>query len=163
MWLLQHLHEELNDEKADAFTSGFGDGYKKGFEEAGNRAKERETFWMEQVKKSEEYLPMDLRLNLDGVIEAKPVNGSITLSLGGRTLDSEEVSVLKQESDALLRSRLWAIMQETVKQKAIDKTVRESTNWEQALAGKMMIHSLGLLKSIVDAVERASVPSEQNK
>lgn len=70
--------------------------------------------------------------------------------LGMEKITHNEASQLKRDAVVLKEMRLWQILQETLKQKAIDKSVMDSTNWEQVLAGKMMVHNLSIIKSIVE-------------
>lgn len=74
--------------------------------------------------------------------------------IGGLSFTEQEVKNLKTEIKVLSQLQLWQIFQETIKQKAIEKAVLSSTDWEQVLAGKMMIHNLGIQKSIVDLIEK---------
>ena len=79
------------------------------------------------------------------------------VKLNGEQLAKEEVRQLKTEAIAIQKFRLWTIMQETLKQKAIEKAVVQSTNFEQVLAGKLMLHNLSLQKSIVSVIEKIKV------
>ncbi len=101
------------------------------------------------TKKTEEFVKVKDVLAVDklGII-----------SIDGQPLTPQEVSFLKSEVDMLRTMRIWSIFQETVKQKAIEKAVYTSLNFEQTLAGKMMLHNLGILKSITDAISNYEVP-----
>lgn len=77
------------------------------------------------------------------------VNPQGNMFLGGNEMTKTEISNLQGEIKFIERSQLWKIMQETLRQKAIEKSVLNSTEWEQVLAGKMMIHSLGIFKSVM--------------
>jgi hypothetical protein len=152
--VLKHLQDELSDEKADSFTSGFGDGYKKGYEEAEKRAKEQTEFH-HKYECGKGGLPMGVQVDLRDVLDARPdAKGVYHLHIGGSPLKDADAKQLKAEADSLLRMRLWTIMQETVKQRAIEKAVLNSENWEQALAGKMMLHDLGLIRSIAEGAAK---------
>lgn len=76
------------------------------------------------------------------------------LYLGGEEMTEPEIKAIKEEIKYLDKTRVWHIFQETLRQKAIDKAMLNSTEWEHVLAGKMMIHSLGIFKSIVEAIKR---------
>lgn len=88
------------------------------------------------------------------VIDAKEENGRLKVRLGQDELSVTDLRQLKIEAESLQRFRLWRIMQETVKQKAIEKAILQSTDFEQVLSGKMMLHNLGILVSIVKLVEK---------
>lgn len=74
--------------------------------------------------------------------------------LDGMLLDEVTLKSLKAEAKALKKFKIWAIIQETLRQKAIEKAVLHSLNYEQTLSGKMMIHSIGVFKSIVNVLEK---------
>lgn len=82
------------------------------------------------------------------------------LCIDGKPLTELEVSKLKEEARVLESFRIWLIMQETVKQKAVEKGFLESKDWEETLAGKMMLHNLGLLKSILEVIQKYSLPQK---
>lgn len=82
------------------------------------------------------------------------------MSLGGAPITDIELKNLQQEVKALKAFRLWGIFQETIKQKAIDRGFLESLDWEQTLSGKMMVHNLGILRSIVEVIEKATPTSQ---
>lgn len=90
------------------------------------------------------------------MLEAKANNhGQVRLYLDGQLLSKQDISQLKEEVRLLLSFRLWRIMQETTKQKAVEISLNRSTKWEDVLAGKMMLHDLGILHSIVEAIDNA--------
>lgn len=150
-WVLKHLTDELADTKADSFTSGFGQGYEKGFAEAQRLAEER--FALQKMMFERDSIPLAFQVNLHDVVDSK----AGTLYLNGRKASDDEVLLFKNEADSIKRMRLWEIMQETVKQKMLEKAVLTSKNWEECLAGKMGLHTLGLLRSILDAVEKSKI------
>jgi len=75
------------------------------------------------------------------------------LKINGEAVTEIELKNLKQEVKTLEQFRIWQIIQETLKQKAIEKAVLQSENYEQVVAGKMMIHNLGIIKSIVNLIK----------
>lgn len=79
------------------------------------------------------------------------------LKLGGEQLSDLEVQELKGEVAAFTRFKLFNIYHETLRQKAIEKGFYQSTDAEQVLAGKMMLHSLSIQKMILEAVKRSKV------
>lgn len=94
---------------------------------------------------------------LDGV----DVNDVVTVSkdgkdllIGGNKMSDIELKNLKEEVKALKNFRVWRIMHETVRHKAIEKGILLSNEWEETLAAKMMLHNLGLLKSVLDVIDR---------
>lgn len=94
----------------------------------------------------------------DVINVVKDERGQSKVFLGKEELSLTDLRQLKIEAEALQRFRLWHIMQETVKQKAVEKGMLHSTDWESVLSGKLMLHNLGLLQSIVDLVEKLRDP-----
>lgn len=74
--------------------------------------------------------------------------------LGGEPITENEMNELKAEVAALKGFRLWDVFQETIREKAIDTAVLKSHNYEETLSGKLMIHNLGIMKSIVETIDK---------
>ena len=153
LWVLRHLEEELHDEKSDAFTNGFGQGYARGGADA-KAVWEADRNFQKQFETV--YPTAECAVSLVDVLDARPDgSGGYRLYIGGQEASRETVTQIKAEVEFFERSRLWYILQETVKQKAIEKAVLQSTKWEECLAGKMLLHDVGLRKSMLEAVKRA--------
>lgn len=71
----------------------------------------------------------------------------------GEKITAVELKNLQAEVKSLKQFRIWSIIQNTLKQKAIEKGFYEATDWEMALSGKMMAHSLGIIQSIVKVID----------
>lgn len=106
------------------------------------------------------WLLNDLTCSIDQhqIIEVRDNNGQVQVLLGQENLSLTELRNLKAEADSLQRMRIWSIMQETIKQKAIEKAVLQSTDFEQVLSGKLMLHNLGIQQSIIDLVKKLKDP-----
>lgn len=130
-----------NKQIDEAYERGMIDGYKKNaLEYVAAREQERK----------QQYIKEYWLVDPHQVVQSQ--NGRALI--GGRSFTEQEVKNLKTEIEVLSQLQLWQIFQETIKQKAIEKAVLSSTDWEQVLAGKMMIHNLGIQKSIVDLIEK---------
>ncbi len=103
------------------------------------------------IKKSPEWTDLDSR---DILLVSK--EGAIFL--GGEKLTQADVQNLQQEIKSLKQFRIWRILQETLRHKAVEKAITQSENWEQVLSGKMMLHALGVMKSIVHVLEHKTFP-----
>lgn len=157
-WCFQRFHQDILDLSQEKYTMGFGDGYKKACE---TKTKES-TVVLDQLQAIEWKLESAIRpLTPQGKLEAVKVEdvfstviagGKPVLLLDGHQLTETDRDQLKAEADYFTRSRLWRIMQETVKQKAIEKSVTNSKEWEEVLTGKAMLHNLGILDSITNAI-----------
>lgn len=84
------------------------------------------------------------------------------LKLNGEQLADSEVKELKAEVDVFTRFKLWGIFHETLRQKAIEKAVLHSTDFEQVLTGKLMLLNLSVMKTIMDLIQKAKVHSQNN-
>lgn len=104
----------------------------------------------ETAEKFAEIRMREWQVDKYNVLEIK--NGKVFV--GGEALVEAEINKLQAELKALEEFRIWNIMQETIRQKAVEKAVLHSENWEQVLAGKMMIHNLGIIKSILEVIKK---------
>jgi hypothetical protein len=88
------------------------------------------------------------------------VEPSGTITIGGNPMTKQELAILKSEVQTFRNFSYWKIVEETIKQKAIEKSVVSSNVTDikeqnlELLAGKMMIHNLGIIKSIGDLIEK---------
>lgn len=104
----------------------------------------------ETAEKFAEIRMREWQVDKYNVLEIK--NGKVFV--GGEALVEADINRLQGEVKALEEFRIWNIMQETIRQKAVEKSVLHSENWEQVLAGKMMIHNLGIIKSILEVIKK---------
>lgn len=81
------------------------------------------------------------------------VNPQGRLYIGTQEVSDAEVRSIQEEIKFFDKTRLWQIFQGTIRQKAIDKSVIGSSTWEEVLAGKMMIHNLGVMQSILNVIK----------
>ena len=147
LWAFKHFHEEITDLSAEKYTSGFGEGYAVGFDHAKELARAHTCPVLEP---STQPIPLDYQVDLHKVFE---VTKERKMMLGGRILEPNEIAEFQSQAVVLSQIPLWCIMQETLKQKGIEKAVLQSTTWEETLAGKMLIHDVGLRNSILDVLK----------
>lgn len=103
-------------------------------------------------------LPSPLIADPLSVLDAKvDQRGVLRLFIGNEVIDPDLLRLLKEEARLLSGFNLWRIMQETSKHKASEVALKSSTKWEDVLPGKMMLHVIGIQKSIVDTLEKAKV------
>lgn len=74
------------------------------------------------------------------------------IMLGSEQITETELKNLQAEAKVLKNMRIWHVLQETVKQKSIQMGFVEAETWERTMSGKMMLHNLGILKSVVDSL-----------
>lgn len=83
--------------------------------------------------------------------------------LNGQQITTPELKNLKSEVKALKEFQIYKIIQSTLRQKAIEKAVLSSTDLyslkgnEQVLAGKMMVYSLDIIKTIIQNVDNSKL------
>lgn len=81
--------------------------------------------------------------------------------LNGQQVTSSELKNLKSEVRAIKEFQIWKVLQNTLKQKAIEKGMLQATDLyslagnEQVLSGKMMIFNLDIFKSIIERIDKA--------
>lgn len=83
--------------------------------------------------------------------------------LNGDQITSQELKNLKSEVRALKEFEIYKILQATLRQKAIERAILTSTDLyslkgnEQVLAGKMMVFSLDVIKTIINDIDAAKM------
>jgi hypothetical protein len=73
-------------------------------------------------------------------------------------LDGEQVSVaehnaLVNEARYLAETQLYKVITGTLRHQAQRKMFEESKSWEDMIAGKMMLHSIGIIENIVKTLK----------
>ena len=165
-WIMHWFHEEMLEWGDEKFTQGFGEGYKAGHYHAkemysyagelGRVVQDIKDGFKDKLKLN---TSLDAREVLAGMANEK--GETVGLTLGGEKLSDEAIKELKGEIDYLKKTRIWSILNETVRKLAIDKAINQSTDFEQVLSGKMMLHDLGIINSIIGAIDSVKiVPSK---
>ena len=83
------------------------------------------------------------------------VNKTGTLFLGGKKLTAPEVENLKAEIRYFKTLRLYSIFMETVREQARLTMFEKAQNFDDMRSGKGMLHAIGVLENILNAVEKA--------
>lgn len=125
--------------------------YQKGYKHGSEQFEEKVAYLI-----NERYTAQHWLVNPDEVLTVSDGTSGFpkgVVFLNGNKITEIEVKELKSEIKAFKNFRLWRILQETLRQKAVEKSVLTSTNFEEVLAGKMMIHNIGIIKSIVDVLD----------
>ena len=78
------------------------------------------------------------------------------LFLGGRRLEIAEIVNLQQEVKYFKELRLHSIFLETVRDQARLVMFEKAKDFDDMRSGKAMLHALGVLENILNAVEKAS-------
>ena len=75
--------------------------------------------------------------------------------IGDEHIGETELKMLKSEILLLEKLQIWKVMNETVKNLAIRKSVHEATNFEQVMSGKMALWTLEVYSMIIDKIKKA--------
>lgn len=99
----------------------------------------------------------DWKVDPNNVISfVKTDTGLLKGYLGMNELSEQEAKNLQQEARTLEQFRIWDVFQETLRQEAINRAVMSSKNFEEVLAGKMMVHNLGVMKAVLENILKLS-------
>ncbi len=71
-----------------------------------------------------------------------------TLYVGGQALPENQINNLKEEIKFIERTEWWKICNETLRQKAIEKAIYKSTNFDDMRNAKEMLEVLKLINEI---------------
>lgn len=77
--------------------------------------------------------------------------------LGMEAIKKDKLNNLQQQAKQILDSEIWPILTTLVRHKAIEKAVKESTEWEHVLPGKMMVYNISLLENLVKYIAEVDI------
>lgn len=77
--------------------------------------------------------------------------------VNGEQISHSEALSLKQEAKMLQSTRIWSLMQETLKHHARETMVTKSKTFEDMRSGKLMLYNLNIQQKIIAAVERYTI------
>jgi hypothetical protein len=72
--------------------------------------------------------------------------------LGNNLITEQDKENLIAEAKTINSFTYWKLVQETIKQRAIEKSMLLSTEWEHVLAGKMMLDNLNIQRKILKLI-----------
>lgn len=73
--------------------------------------------------------------------------------VGGKPISSDDIRQLQAEIKALEGFKIWGIMTNSLKHIAQDKIFNKSLNFEDVMAGKLMLFNLDTQESIAKVVK----------
>ena len=94
-----------------------------------------------------------MKKNKINAADVLKVNKKGQVLLGNEVIDITSINNLKAEVLTLKEMRIWKVFIETLGQYAIDKGFNDALNWEECLSGKMMAHSIGVIKNLTQIIE----------
>lgn len=78
------------------------------------------------------------------------------LYLGGEQIGKLEAHSLLEEVRFLEKTKVWQIMQETLRSQAMEKAFKSSVNFQDLLTAKLMLYNLDVQKKICDTVRKVN-------
>lgn len=148
-WMFGFFAEDINDLREDTYTQGFGKGYEEGFRIAKGLGEENLKMLF-QGHECPKGCPIDSLVDPFNVLE---VHKTGVFLINNERLTHDETKQLKEEVRWFKATRLYSLIEHTLRQKSIDKGFKESLNWEVTMAGKMMNHCVGIIKSMVETID----------
>lgn len=98
-------------------------------------------------------LGFDLTFEAKDIIDIRKAPDGIKVFMDGKELNREAILDLKREAQEWRKSSLNAIIGMKLKAIALEKAINTSENWEQVLAGKMILYTRQIEESIIDALK----------
>ncbi len=157
MW--KFFGQEVRDEQTSHATQEYARGYVHGREvETEIQSKVIEALRAE-IDRLRIFRPIDIERVAVIPQEVIDTRNNV-IYLGPNKITPSEANRLKEEAKQIKMLHIWSVLQETLKQKAIEKGHYLSQSFEELLASKMMLHSLGVIRSIVDMCASLQVKDE---
>ena len=89
----------------------------------------------------------------DAVMTSGKINGKEVLYLHDKALEEAEIKNLQQEIKHLRSLWIWRIITETLKDQAQQVMFTKSKDFNDMVAGKMMLYNLGVQERIIKLIE----------
>ena len=80
--------------------------------------------------------------------------------LGGEKVSKEYLSRLKSDANILKDMEIWKIFEHTIRAQAHKAMFVKSENFEDVLAGKLMLYNLDVQRKIVDTLSEINLQSK---
>ncbi len=77
-----------------------------------------------------------------------------TLYLNGKTIEENEIAELQSQVSFLKQSRLWSILNQTVRDQAMELMFTKSKTIEDLTFGKAMLFNLSIQNKIMELIEK---------
>lgn len=90
---------------------------------------------------------------VDDLITTDKIGNTIVVKLNGKELTKNELQQLHAEIKALEGFRIWGILTNSLKHIAQDKIFNKSLNFDDVMAGKMMLFNLGIQESVLKVLK----------
>lgn len=77
--------------------------------------------------------------------------------VNGEQISHSEALSLQAEAKFIQKTRLWSIMQETLKDHAQKTMITQSKSFEDMRSGKLMLYNLSVQKNLLDVAQKYKV------
>lgn len=157
-WLYNTLYSK------EAYFKASKGNYDRGFEDGKLQS---ETNYIEQLIRFERQLEeiTSIYTSISSWLVDPEYVFSVTktglIYLNGKQITDRELRTYKSEIKAMKDFQIWQIVENTLRQKAIEKGMLHATNLyslqgnEQVLGGKMMIWNWDIIKTIFNKIEKS--------
>jgi len=142
------------DEIRETYEDGFKFGYTQGIQENQDMINKRAL---------DLFTEQNWLINPNHVFQVSKTNIPY---LNQEPITKAKLKELQQQAKYYLDSELWSILTTLIRQKAIDKAIKESTKYNHVLPGKMMVHNIALMESLVKyiaEVDLSTIPDGVGK
>lgn len=141
------ITEDLNKEYYRGVTHGRGQGYELAKAEFEGQIEQRVV---------DKYSQVNYLVNPSHVFQ---VSKTGIPYLGLEPITKDKLKELQIQAKSLLDTELWSILTTMIRSKAVDKAIKESTEWNHVLPGKMMVHNISLMESLLDYLSKVDLNS----
>lgn len=75
------------------------------------------------------------------------------IMLNGKVIKNNELNQLQAEIKALEGFRIWSVMTNSLRHIAQDKVFNKSLDFNDVVAGKLMLYNIGIMESIAKVIK----------
>lgn len=162
-WFAHHIvPKTVKNERSAAFTQGYEDGYLKGrqHERESNAAKAPlAPPAMDKDLIERRAINLFCEKGYPNPLHVFQISASGLPYLNQEPITKQKAQQLSQEAGLLKTMYIYEVIQESIRQEAMTKAVTYSKNWEETLAGKMMLFNLGIIKNIIESISKINTES----
>lgn len=87
-------------------------------------------------------------------------DGSITYKLAGKKLNTNQVSLLRNEAQMFQKTQLWKIFTETLRNQAHLKLFEKMNSLEDSHFGKALLQSITVFETIMDNIQKVQIEQQ---
>jgi hypothetical protein len=155
-WIIWRFPEAVKAERISASLHSFEDGFRIGCKHTQENCDAQKLNANQLLDKQvqDRLCQVNYLVNPAHIFQVSPTGIAY---LGLEPVSKQKAKELKSEAKLIQGTDLWDILQHTLRQKAIDMGMKNSTTWEHVLPAKMTVYSLDIIKSVVDSCAKIDV------